>query len=215
MSWISDIFLPSTAQTSSEQEANYARLQQLAKLLLTFLPLLAACNALGASVTLAWDASEGTNVVAYRAYYGPASGNWTNYTQVGNVLTATVSNLVEGATYYFVATAIADNGLESDPSNEVEYSVPIDTPFHFPLDPIVLYIDQDWSAFFTNSMNAELPGCLQVCESLDIWNKVTGEKVTPEQLRAGDNIWAVVSMTNNLPAHSQNFLLTKHITIPK
>lgn len=29
MSWLSDIFIPSGSQTSAEQEANYARLQQL------------------------------------------------------------------------------------------------------------------------------------------------------------------------------------------
>lgn len=61
MSWLSDIFIPASSQSSTEQQANYERLQQIAKLLLIFLPLLAACSALGASVTLEWDASEGTN----------------------------------------------------------------------------------------------------------------------------------------------------------
>src|ERR1019366_2146983 len=36
-----------------------------------------------------------------------------------------VSNLVEGATYYFAATAVDTNGLESDYSTEVSTLVPV------------------------------------------------------------------------------------------
>src|ERR1019366_1674310 len=36
-----------------------------------------------------------------------------------------VSNLVEGATYYFAATAVDTNGLESDYSTEVSTLIPV------------------------------------------------------------------------------------------
>lgn len=49
--------------------------------------------------------------------------NWfrtyTNVVDVGTNLTATISNLVTGATYFFSATSYDTNGLESDYSNEV------------------------------------------------------------------------------------------------
>lgn len=78
----------------------------------------------GESVTLAWDASPSTGITAYRVYYGPASRTYTNFVSVpGTQLTAVVSNLVQGATYYFAATALAGE-LESDFSNEVSYTVP-------------------------------------------------------------------------------------------
>ena len=73
-----------------------------------------------ASVTLAWDASAGTNVITnYNVYFGPASGTYTNLAAAGTNLTVTVSNLQRGATYYFAATAVDKFALESDYSTEV------------------------------------------------------------------------------------------------
>jgi fibronectin type 3 domain-containing protein len=73
-----------------------------------------------ASVTLAWDKSPGTNVIAkYNIYYGPSSGTYTNVQSAGTNLTTTVSNLVRGATYWFAATAVDTSALESDYSTEV------------------------------------------------------------------------------------------------
>ena len=72
------------------------------------------------TVTLAWDPSPGTNVIAnYNVYYGVASGTYTNVVAAGTNPTVSVSNLVEGTTYYFAATAVDTNGLESDYSTEV------------------------------------------------------------------------------------------------
>lgn len=73
-----------------------------------------------ASVTLAWDKSPGTNVIAnYNVYYGPSTRTYTNVVAAGTNLTVTVSNLVRGATYYFAATAVDTSALESDYSTEV------------------------------------------------------------------------------------------------
>ena len=78
------------------------------------------------TVTLAWDPSSGTNVIAgYNIYHGTASGTYTNVTSAGTATTLSISNLVEGATYYFAATAVDVFGLESDYSTEVSTVIPV------------------------------------------------------------------------------------------
>ncbi len=69
------------------------------------------------SVTLVWSPSPDA-VAGYNIYYGPASGVYTNQVSTGNITNATISNLVEGGTYFFVATAFDNSGVESTPSNE-------------------------------------------------------------------------------------------------
>ena len=76
------------------------------------------------SVTLAWDANTSNTVAGYRLYDGIASRTYTNVIAAGNATTATASNLVSGATYFFAVTAVGTNGLESDYSSEVSYTVP-------------------------------------------------------------------------------------------
>jgi hypothetical protein len=84
--------------------------------LLALMPLAALATG---TVTLAWDPSPGTNAISkYNIYYGVASGTYTNTVSAGTNTTLTVSNLLEGTTYYFAATAVDTNGLESDYSAE-------------------------------------------------------------------------------------------------
>lgn len=87
------------------------------------------------SVTLAWDPSPSGGIAAYRIYYGVASRTYTNTLSFGTALTGSVSNLVDGKTYYFAATAVSTNGLESDFSTEVSYSVPLPVPPGAPAPP--------------------------------------------------------------------------------
>jgi hypothetical protein len=79
----------------------------------------------GPSATFAWDRSPESNIVDYRIRYGVASGTYTNMVSTSNATSATIDNLVEGVTYYFIATAYNILGLESDYSNEISYSVPM------------------------------------------------------------------------------------------
>src|SRR5690348_7433045 len=80
------------------------------------------------NVTLAWNLVTNTDLVGYEIYYGPASRTYTNHiTLTGSVTNATITGLVEGATYYFAATALSQAGLESDFSGEVVYQVPTTT----------------------------------------------------------------------------------------
>ena len=81
------------------------------------------------SVTLAWDPSPGTNAVAYyNIYYGPTSRTYTNTAFAGTNTTITISNLVRGSTYYFAATAVGTNNLESEYSSEVSCTIPAPPP---------------------------------------------------------------------------------------
>ena len=77
------------------------------------------------SVTLAWQPSTDTNVVGYNIYFGGASETYTNKISAGNAVSSVISNLVQGATYYFAATAYDSTGMESPFSNEASYAVPL------------------------------------------------------------------------------------------
>ena len=78
----------------------------------------------GQSVTLGWNPSPTANVAGYNVYYGANSLQYTNLLAAGNSTNLLISGLVEGATYYFAATAFDDTGVESDFSPEVSYWVP-------------------------------------------------------------------------------------------
>jgi hypothetical protein len=73
-----------------------------------------------AQVTLAWDASD--EATGYKIYYGLASNQYTSVVDVGNDLTYTFTDLHDGDTYYFAATAYDASHLESDYSTEVSYN---------------------------------------------------------------------------------------------
>ncbi|MEK6598397.1 MAG: Ig-like domain-containing protein, partial [Gemmatimonadota bacterium] len=75
-------------------------------------------------MTLTWNPSADSNVTGYRIYYGVASRTYTNIVDVGGATSVTISNLVEGVTYYFAATAYNVLGMESDYSGEISYTVP-------------------------------------------------------------------------------------------
>jgi hypothetical protein len=77
------------------------------------------------SVILDWDASVDPTVTGYNLYYGGASRSYTNVVPAGQAITAVVSNLTVGATYYFAATTYDLAGLESVYSTEVSYVVPV------------------------------------------------------------------------------------------
>ncbi len=105
-------------------------LRSLPSILLVF-PLLLVAFAGGArgaqSVTLAWDSNPEPDIAGYRLYYGATSGSYRQYVDTSTT-TATVSNLIEGTTYYFAATAFNTAGIESAFSTEVSYLVPGQIP---------------------------------------------------------------------------------------
>lgn len=103
-----------------------ARLLFRSTLLLCAVVLGLPGNARGESVTLAWDrAASHTNLSAFILKYGVTSGSYTGQVSVAtNLTTTTVNNLVPGVAYFFAVTAKNVANLESDPSNEISYTVP-------------------------------------------------------------------------------------------
>jgi hypothetical protein len=80
-----------------------------------------------AEVTLSWDKNAEADVAGYKVFSGTSSGSYTNYIDVGNWTTCTISGLQEGKTYYYAAKAYNTAGQESGFSNEVSYT-PIKAP---------------------------------------------------------------------------------------
>jgi fibronectin type 3 domain-containing protein len=85
-----------------------------------------ASNAPPQSITLAWDPSPSTNIIAnYNVYYGSLSATYTNVVAAGTNTTVSIFNLVDSTTYYFATTAVDTSGLESDYSTEVSALIPV------------------------------------------------------------------------------------------
>lgn len=83
-----------------------------------------ATNVTSSTVTVAWDRSPGTNVVGYNFYYGTNSASMTNKLNVGNQASAKLTGFVPQTTYNFTVTAYDAAGVESQPSNVIQYTAP-------------------------------------------------------------------------------------------
>jgi len=90
------------------------------KRLLTILILLSATLVHAQKVRLAWDSSPSPDVVGYRIHFGTNAGDYSFVTNVGMVRTQTVV-LPHTGRWFFAATAVDANGVESDFSNQVQW----------------------------------------------------------------------------------------------
>jgi hypothetical protein len=90
-----------------------------------------------ATVTLAWDLSDGA--AGYKIYYGTTSNNYSSVVDVGDNLTYTFTNLPDGNTYYFAATAYDPSRLESDYSAEISYAASSNSSLYANFDASSLY----------------------------------------------------------------------------
>ena len=79
------------------------------------------------SVTLAWDPDPSGAIAGYHLHERIDGQAYTNVIDVGNATSATVSNLIAGVTYFFAVSAYDVNHVESDPSDEIPYTVPLPT----------------------------------------------------------------------------------------
>jgi hypothetical protein len=77
------------------------------------------------TVNLAWQPSTNAGIVGYNVYIGDVSGLYTSSMDVGTNLTAMVTDILPGVTYYFATTAYDTNGQESDFSDEVTNRIPV------------------------------------------------------------------------------------------
>lgn len=104
-----------------------------------FLLLLATMGsgvAYGAEATLAWDPNNDSSVTGYKIYWGTQSQQYALLADVGNSVQETISDLQAGTTYYFSATAYDAAGNESDYSNEVSYTAPVDCTYSLTSDKV-------------------------------------------------------------------------------
>lgn len=104
--------------------------------LIAALLVLGEISSMASSVKLAWDPNQEPEVTGYRLYYGVTGGALTNSIDAGNVTTVSVPELQAGQTYNFHVKAYTTEGIESDPSNEVTYTVPVpNTPPNLEVTP--------------------------------------------------------------------------------
>ncbi|MBU0965460.1 MAG: hypothetical protein KKA54_03655 [Proteobacteria bacterium] len=100
---------------------------QLAPIILSFFFLIFFCKPTYChAVTLTWTANDPIeNVSGYKIYYGSASGQYDSSTDVGNVTSCEIEDVIStlevGKTYYLTATAYSSTS-ESDFSAEVVYT---------------------------------------------------------------------------------------------
>ena len=110
-----------------------------------------AVAATAGSVTLGWDANPETNIQRYELQYGTVSGNRPNTVDAGTNLSAAVSGLNPGTTYYFAVVARNTLGQVSSPSTELAFTVP-GTPNTAPVaSPVSLDLEEDSQAPITLS----------------------------------------------------------------
>ena len=77
------------------------------------------------TVRLGWSPSPSPGVTGYDIYWGYSSGQYSDLVDVGNVTDVTLGGLSTNMVYYFEVVAYDSTGLESLPSNEISYSVPV------------------------------------------------------------------------------------------
>jgi hypothetical protein len=95
--------------------------QKFCFLLVMFACLAGVEKACGRNIILDWNASASPNVSGYNVYYGTTSGIYSYKVDAGNATSVAISNLIDGVTYYFAATAYDANGDESQFSSEVSF----------------------------------------------------------------------------------------------
>ncbi len=79
------------------------------------------------AVSLSWGPNPEPDIAGYKVYYGTTRGSYTAKLNVGKYTGCVISGLTMGKTYYFVATAYNADGLESNYSTVLSYTVPLTT----------------------------------------------------------------------------------------
>jgi len=85
------------------------------------LPPLEAAVQPASPCTLVWDLSRDPSVKGYALYYGITGSSVTNRLALGITNSATLFNLTVSSNYFFYAATYNANGVESPPSNVINY----------------------------------------------------------------------------------------------
>lgn len=112
--------MPNTQRTKS-----ISSIPKIAVSLLSlWLMLFCVDCAYSAQVTLTWDANTEAGLGGYKIYYGHYSRAYEHSVDVHNQTNCTLTDLEDGETYYFAATAYDIYGNESAFSEEVTWTSP-------------------------------------------------------------------------------------------
>jgi Fibronectin type III domain len=117
-----------------------------ASILFLWVGLIGAVRA-DSRVTLGWDASPDGNIAGYKLHYRRANESGMNVIQLGNVTSHILANLVAKIPYYAFVTAYNTTGLESEPSNQVSFTLPEEN-----LPPGALWLDARNSKMEANGL---------------------------------------------------------------
>ena len=118
--------------------------------------------------TMTWDNIENPGRAGSRVYYSTNTSPLTNFVALlpdvmGTNNTYTHSNLVPGLTYSYYVVAFSTNGLESAPSNVIQFrpeEANEDDPTEYTLETAVATDTNVWSSF--NLISAPTNGTLTV-----------------------------------------------------
>jgi hypothetical protein len=133
-------------------------------------------------ITLFWDrATSDTNLSAYVVKYGVTSGSYTGQVSVAASQTSTtVNNLTPGLTYYFVVTAKDISNVESDPSNQISYSVPaVNTNVPPTLNPISSLTVAEDAGLQTVSLTGISPGAVNEPQTVTVTSVSSNPSLIP------------------------------------
>ena len=146
-------------------------------------------NSFAAQVTLTWNTNNEDDIAGYKIYYGNSSRNYNSIVDVGKQTSYTISDLVDGNTYFVALTAYDINGNESGFSKEISYvaSISGNNP------PILPFIDnqmvpqtkKSWSGSVYTTKHSRFlhrPNCEELISNPES-KAITGEIVQiPEDL---------------------------------
>lgn len=93
--------------------------------IISSIALAATAHALSGQVTVAWDPNPETDIAGYNVYYGVVGAGVTNKVSPGNTTQQQVVSLQPHTQYWFYVTAFNTEGLESDPSQVLTYTTPV------------------------------------------------------------------------------------------
>lgn len=76
------------------------------------------------TASVAWDASPDASVIDYVVRYGVRSKVYSKSIHTGGRTTATIPGLRDGLGYFITVAAVSRFGVESDPTEEIQYADP-------------------------------------------------------------------------------------------